>query len=85
MKAKRLTPEEEYELYKRPEYQEPQGPARRRKSRFTELVPVRFTPEVLESMRRLAEEEERSVSSWIRRAVDAALAGTTQARKRKTG
>jgi len=44
-KAKRpkMTREDEYEFYARPENQEPQGPARRRASRLTEMVPVRFS------------------------------------------
>lgn len=70
MTAKKLTPDEEYELYARPENQEPQGPARRRGSKLTELVPVRFPPETLAEVRRRAGEDDRSVSSWIRRAVE---------------
>lgn len=65
------TPEEDYEFYALPENQEPQGPARRRKhSKLTEMVPVRFPPETLEQVRRLAQADDRSVSSWIRRAVE---------------
>jgi predicted transcriptional regulator len=37
---------------------------------LTEMVPVRFPPETLEEVRRLAEADDRSVSSWIRRAVE---------------
>lgn len=63
--------EEEYEFYAKPENQEPQGPARRRKrSNLTEMVPVRFPPETLAEVRRLADADDRSVSSWIRRAVE---------------
>ena len=62
--------DEENEFYSRQENQVPQGPARRRRSRLTETVPVRFPPETLEEVRRLAGEEDRSVSSWIRRAVE---------------
>lgn len=69
MTAKKMTPVEEYEFYGRPENQEPQGPARRR-SKLTELVPVRFPPETLAEVRRRAGEDDRSVSSWIRRAVE---------------
>ena len=69
MTAKKMTPDEEYEFYARPENQEPQGPARRR-SKLTELVPVRFPPETLAEVRRRAGEDDRSVSSWIRRAVE---------------
>lgn len=37
-----MTSEEEHEFYGRPENQLPQGPARRRKQRMTDPVPVRF-------------------------------------------
>jgi predicted transcriptional regulator len=37
---------------------------------LTEMVPVRFPPETLAEVRRLAEADDRSVSSWIRRAVE---------------
>lgn len=68
--TKKMTRQEEHEFYAKPENQEPQGPARRRRSKLTELVPVRFPPETLEQVRRRAEADDRSVSSWIRRAVD---------------
>ena len=68
--SKRASRRREYERYKKPEYQEPQGPARRRKSKLTEMVPVRFPPEILDVVRRLANDDDRSVSSWIRRAVE---------------
>lgn len=71
MTKKKASREEEFELYAKPENQESQGPARRRKrSKLTEMVPVRFPPETLEEIRRLAEADDRSVSSWIRRAVE---------------
>jgi hypothetical protein len=70
---KKMTRREEYEFYAKPENQEPQGPARRRRSQLTELVPVRFPPETLEEIRRRAGEDDRSVSSWIRRAVEREL------------
>ncbi|MDA8186081.1 MAG: Arc family DNA-binding protein [Actinomycetota bacterium] len=34
------------------------------------MVPVRLPPELLEEVRQRAEADERSVSSWIRRAVE---------------
>jgi len=43
---------------------------RRRRSKLTEMVPVRFPPETLEQVRRRAGADDRSVSSWIRRAVE---------------
>jgi hypothetical protein len=60
----------DHELYKDPEYQRPQGPGRKRASKLTDIVPVRFPAEVLDEVRRRAQADDRSVSSWIRRAVD---------------
>jgi predicted HicB family RNase H-like nuclease len=65
-----MTPDEEHAFYANPENQEPQGPPRRRKSRLSAMVPVRFPPELLEEIRQRAEADDRSVSSWIRRAVE---------------
>ena len=65
-----FSPEEEHAFYAQPENQEPQGPPRRRKSRLSAMVPVRLPPELLEEVRQRAEADERSVSSWIRRAVE---------------
>lgn len=71
MTKKTMTPQEEYEFYARPGNQKPTGPPRRRKrASLTEVVPVRFQPETLEEIRRLADADDRSVSSWIRRAVE---------------
>jgi hypothetical protein len=70
MSKKKMTREEEYEFYARAENQEPQGPPRSRRSRLTEMVPVRFPPETLTEVRRRADADDRSVSSWIRRAVE---------------
>jgi predicted HicB family RNase H-like nuclease len=70
MTAKKMTREEEFEFYDQLENQEPQGPPRRRRSKLTELVPVRFPPETLKEIRRRAREDDRSVSSWIRQAVE---------------
>jgi hypothetical protein len=76
MTTKKMTPDDEYDFYAHPENQEPQGPARRRRSKLTELVPVRFPPETLAEVRRRAGEDDRSVSSWIRRAVEHELEQT---------
>lgn len=80
MPKKPKTAREEYEFYEDPRNLEPQGPPQRRKPRLTELVPVRFAPDVLDEIRRYAEAEDRSASSWIRRAVDNEITR----RKRKT-
>ena len=65
-----MTPSEEYDFYAQPENQKPQGPPRRRAARLTAPIPVRFPRELLEEIRRRAGEDDRSVSSWIRRAVE---------------
>ncbi len=72
-----MTPEQEHEFYARPENQEPQGPVRRRPaSRLSAMVPVRFPPELLAEVRRRADADDRSLSSWIRRAVEHELRDT---------
>lgn len=74
MTEKKMTRDDEYEFYSKSENQKPMGPAQRRtRSKLTEIVPVRFPPETLEEIRRLAEADDRSVSSWIRRAVEDTL------------
>jgi hypothetical protein len=67
---KKMTRQEEHDFYAHPENQEPQGRPRRRRPNLTELVPVRFPPETLDEIRRRAGEDDRSISSWIRRAVE---------------
>ena len=64
-----MSPDEEHAFYARAENQQPQGPPRRRTG-LTAMVPVRFAPERLEEIRQRAAAEDRSVSSWIRRAVE---------------
>jgi hypothetical protein len=44
-----------------------------REQRFTSIVPVRFEPAMLEEVRERAYADGRSVSAWIRRAVEAEL------------
>jgi len=65
-----MTPEEEHAFYAQPENQVPQGAPRRRRSRLTAMVPVRFAPELLDEIRRRADADDRSISSWIRQAVE---------------
>lgn len=61
---------EEHAFYAKPENQAPQGPVRRRRERLTEMVPVRFPADILDEIRRRADIDDRSVSAWIRRAVE---------------
>ena len=70
MTTEPMSPDEEYEFYDRPENQEPQGAPRRRSRRLTAPIPVRFPPELLEEIKRRADADDRSVSAWIRRAVE---------------
>jgi len=70
MTKRAMTPDEEYDFYAQPENQEPQGAPQRRRNPLSEPVPVRFPPDLLEEVRRRADEDDRSVSSWIRRAVE---------------
>ena len=65
-----MTPEQECDFYAQPENQEPQGPPRRRSKRLTTPVPVRFPPELLDEVKKRAAADDRSVSAWIRRAVE---------------
>ncbi|PZS30417.1 MAG: CopG family transcriptional regulator [Pseudonocardiales bacterium] len=71
-----MTPEQEHDYYAEEENQQPQGPPRRRQSRLTEIVPVRFPPELLDEIRQRAEADDRSLSSWIRRAAEHELTNT---------
>lgn len=75
-KKKPMTPEQEYDHYTDPANQQPQGPPRRRQPRLSEMVPVRFPPELLEEIRRRAEADDRSLSSWIRRAAEHELSNS---------
>ena len=67
-----------FRFYADPDNQTPQGPARRRRSNLSEPVPVRFPPETLAKIRDAADADDRSVSSWIRRAVDHELEHDTK-------
>lgn len=65
-----MTPDEEYEFYADPANREPVGPPRHRKANLTAPIPVRFPESVLDEVKKRAEADDRSVSSWIRRAVE---------------
>jgi hypothetical protein len=68
--TKKMNRQEEHQFYADPNNQTPQGPPQRRPRRLTEKVPVRFPPDVLDEVRRRARDDDRSLSSWIRRAVE---------------
>ena len=65
-----MTPDEEYDFYADPANQVPAGKPRRRTRKLTTPIPVRFPEEVLDEVKKRAEADDRSVSSWIRRAVE---------------
>lgn len=65
-----MTPDEEYEFYAKPENRELRGTPRRRKPRLTAPIPVRFPEATMDEIKKRAEADDRSVSSWIRRAVE---------------
>lgn len=65
-----MTPEQEYEFYAQPGNQQPQGRPRRRRRSLSDPVPVRLPADVLDEARRAAAADDRSLSAWIRRAVE---------------
>lgn len=70
MTKSKMTPEQEQAFYADPENQVPQGAPVRRKAKLGEPVPVRFPEELLNQVRDRAAADDRSVSNWIRRAVE---------------
>lgn len=73
MTEKKMTRQQEVGFYADPDNQIPQGPARRRKQPLSEVVPVRFTEGQIEQVRTAADSDHRSVSAWIRLAVEREL------------
>ncbi len=69
-----MTPKQENAFFADPDNQVPQGPPVRRKSKLSQPVPVRFPDELLREVRVRAAADDRSVSNWIRRAVEHELA-----------
>lgn len=65
-----MTPDEENAFYANPDNQVPQGPPVRRRAKLSEPVPVRFPDHLLREVRDHAAADDRSVSNWIRRAVE---------------
>lgn len=70
MTTKKRTAEEEHAFYDEPANQVPVGPPVRRRSKLSDPVPVRFDETLLGQVRERAAADDRSVSSWIRRAVE---------------
>ncbi|MBA3417577.1 MAG: ribbon-helix-helix protein, CopG family [Geodermatophilaceae bacterium] len=77
MTAMTMTPEQENTFYADPANQKPQGPPVRRKAKLSEPVPVRFPEDLLNEVRSRAAADDRSVSNWIRRAVEHELQRST--------
>lgn len=69
-----MTPDQENAIFADPDNQMPQGPPVRRKGKLGAPVPVRFPEGLLEEVRHRAAADDRSVSNWIRRAVEHELA-----------
>lgn len=61
------------EDYADPKNRVPVGPARRRTTKSTH-VPIRFTPQLIAEVKRLAQIDRKTVSTWIRDAVEAETA-----------
>jgi hypothetical protein len=81
-----MTPGEEYQFYSDPKNLLPQGSAvRRKRAALSSPIPVRFPEDLLEQVRQHAEADDRSVSNWIRRAVEHELARTDQEHHGATG
>ena len=72
-----MNPEQENSFYADPANQEPQGPPVRRRAKLSEPVPVRFPEDLLSEVRSRAAADDRSVSNWIRRAVEHELERST--------
>lgn len=68
--TKPMTPDEEHAFYADAANQIPKGSAVRRRTRLGDPVPVRFPSDLLAKVRDAAAADDRSVSSWIRRAVE---------------
>jgi len=64
--------DEAYAYYADPKNQVPAGPGRSRTAKSTH-VPIRFTPEMIADVKQLAEEDRKTVSSWVRDVVGAEL------------
>ena len=68
--TKPMTPDEEHAYYADPANQTPAGPAVLLRKKLGAPIPVRFPHDLLTEVRQRAAADDRSVSSWIRRAVE---------------
>ena len=68
-----MTPDEEDEFYAKPENRELRGAPRRRKANLAAPIPVRFSEATMSEVKKRAQADDRSVSAWIRHAVEAEL------------
>ena len=66
----KMTPDEEHAFYANPANQVSVGRSMRRRGPLSDPVPVPFPDDLLSRVREQAEADDRSVSSWIRRAVE---------------
>lgn len=69
-----MPPDQEHAFYADPDNQTPQGPPVRRKTKLSQPVPVRFPEDLLAEVRNRAAADDRSVSNWVRRAVEHEIA-----------
>jgi hypothetical protein len=65
-----MSPDEEHAFYAEADNQTTQGPTVRRRHRLADPIPVRLPTAILEAVRERAAADDRSVSAWIRRAVE---------------
>ena len=70
MTSEPMSAQQEYDFYADAANQQPQGAPRRRQERLSTPVSVRFPAELLEEVKSAAQADDRSVSAWIRRAVE---------------
>lgn len=64
-----LTPDQEHDFYADPDNQRPEGPAVRRQ-RMSPPIPVWLPEDLREQVSARAAADDRSISSWIRRAIE---------------
>jgi hypothetical protein len=69
-------PGQDYAFYARPENQVPQGTPVRRRRTMPVPVSVHLPPELLERVRKAAQAYDRTLSEWVRQAVEHELRGS---------